>query len=398
MGDAWEQIEAEARESFGKRPFPLRAYSEFMPSPYVGIKPYRPARASGACTFAVSHGHTLDIDEYEQAHDLEPGLDRIAEHLVLELGKFVAGESCGLPRAFLENNRAWPGELAAATAAGRLSHDPRLIICPLALSRTQDDKGNDRWTLFGASHERPGPPFWHGLDEGSIDRLLAWAGLDGPWRILAPEAELPHALRGRLLAGGRLDRLRTLITFEPFGALPAVVRAAVLAGKLVLVPTPASLVFFEHPGFRRLERELAHATQIPLLHLFPHVEGSCTIRIPQSGWLDEFDPRTGLGPHRHGPVPQLARSHRWQRIERDAGLPGDGTFTDPFSVALFSTDPEELGLYGKPLARNAQIWTGDYCLLLDGPRADRAAIQHAAAVLDAGGRFGFRMYYPPMRA
>src|SRR5262252_9095102 len=102
MSDAWEQIEAEARESFGKRPFPLRAYSEFMPSPYVGIKPYIPARASTACTFAVSRAHTLDIDEYEQAHDVEPGLDRIAEHLVLELGKFLAGEPRGLPHALLE--------------------------------------------------------------------------------------------------------------------------------------------------------------------------------------------------------------------------------------------------------------------------------------------------------
>src|SRR6516164_5499343 len=398
MSDAWEQIEAEARESFGKRPFPLRAYSEFMPSPYVGIKPYLPGRASSACTFAVSRADTLDIDEYEQAHDLEPGLDRIAEHLVLELGKLLTGKPGGLPHALLENNRAWPEELASAAASGRLIHDPQLVICPIALSRTQDDKGNDRWTLFGASHERPGPVFWHGLDEAGIDRLLTWAGLQGPWRILAPEAELPRALHGRLLADTPLPEVKALVTFEPFGTLPAAVRAAYLAGRLVLVPTPASLLFFEHPGYRALERELPHAIQIPLLHLFPRVEGSCAIRIPQSGWIDEFDPRTGLGPHRHGRVPRLTRSHRWQRIERDAGLPGDGTFTDKLSVALFSTDPEELGLYGKPLARNSQIWTADYRLLLDGPRADRAAIRHAAGVCDGGGRFGYRMYYPPMRA
>ena len=46
---AWEQIEAEARGAFaGEGRFPLPAYSEFMPAPYVGIKPYAPTRAARA--------------------------------------------------------------------------------------------------------------------------------------------------------------------------------------------------------------------------------------------------------------------------------------------------------------------------------------------------------------
>ena len=396
MRDAWEQIEAEARDAFRGRSFELRAYSELMPPPYVGLKPYAPTRSEASATFGVSRSDALDIDEYEQSHDLEPGLDRIADHLLREVGKVLRGEPHGLPHALLDENPAWPEELAAAAAGGRLAHDSGLVICSLALSRTQDDKGNDRWTLFGASHERPGLPFWEGLDETRLERLLAWAGLPGDWRVLAPEAELPPALRARQLRGSSPGTTRTLVTFEPFANLPGPVRAAYLAGQLVLVPTPVSLIFHENPRYRALQRELPRAVQIPLLHLFPRIEGSCTIRIPQSGWLDEYDPRTGRGPHAQRV--HLTRTHRWQRTDRDSGIHGDGSFTDPLSVALFSTDPETIGLYGKPMARNSQIWTDDFRLLLDGPRADRAAIARAATAVDAGGRFGYRMYYPPMRA
>jgi hypothetical protein len=399
MGDAWAQIEAEARAAFdGAGRFPLRAYSEFMPPPYVGIKPYAPSRTEAPTTFAVSDGDGLDVDEYEQAHDLEPGLDRIAEHVLSKLGRLLRGQPQALSQTLLEGNPAWPGELAEASQAGRLTHDPLVIICPLALSRTQDDKGNDRWTLFGASHDAPAAPFWHGLDEGRISSLLRWAKLDEAWRILADSGEVPAALRTRLLRGASLAGVRTLVTFEPFSRLPPQVRAAYLTGQLTLVPSPATLVFFEHPRYRELARELPRAMQIPLLHLFPRVEASCAIRIPQSGWLDESDPVTGRAPHRHRVVSHVTRTHRWQRVARDVGIQGDGMYTDKVSVALFSTEPDAVGLYDKPIARNAQIWTEDYELLLDGPRADGEAIARAAGVVDAGGRFGYRLYYPPMRA
>jgi hypothetical protein len=50
------------------------------------------------------------------------------------------------------------------------------------------------------------------------------------------------------------------------------------------------------------------------------------------------------------------------------------------------------------MARNAQVWTHDYGLLLDGPRAGREEIARAEHAMTAGGRFGYRFYYPPMRA
>src|SRR5208337_3089878 len=118
MSDAWEQIEAEARTAFhGAGRFPLRAYSEFMPPPYVGIKPYAPSRTEAPTTFSVSDGDGLDVDEYEQAHDLEPGLDRIAEHVLSKLGRLLGGQPQALSHTLLEANPAWPAELAEASQA-----------------------------------------------------------------------------------------------------------------------------------------------------------------------------------------------------------------------------------------------------------------------------------------
>lgn len=137
----------------------------------------------------------------------------------------------------------------------------------------------------------------------------------------------------------------------------------------------------DHAGFRKLAQELPGAMQIPLLQHFRRAERKYGIRIPQSGWLDE--------------VPDVPRTHRWQKVRRDQD---DVEYDDPATIALFSTDPDHLCLYGKPMARNAQIWTEDFRLFLDGPRATREELARAAKAFRAGGRYGYRMYYPPMRA
>ncbi|HEY4055155.1 MAG TPA: M28 family peptidase [Kofleriaceae bacterium] len=393
MTDVWHRIETEACGAFhGEGRFPLRAYSELMPPPYVGIKPYAPQCARRDATCAVTDRDAFDIDEYELAHDLEPGFARIAEVIVAEISKLTRGERHALSHTLLADNPAWPAELADAARAGKLAHDPSVVMCALALSRSQDDKGNARWTLFGTSHDGAAKACFHGIDERAMAMRLAWAGLDGDWRIVADD--VPDALRGRLLGERSVAGLRTIVTFTPFERLSAEIRAGYLAGTLALVPSPAMLVLFEHQGYAALAKELPRATQIPLLHLFPRVEGSCAIRIPQSGWLDEND----TGAHGHKIVSHIARTHRWQRIARDEPAHGDGAYTDKVSVALFSTTPVDIDLYNKPLARNSQIWTADYHALLDGPNATRDQLLHAAATVDTGGRFGYRMYYPPMIA
>ena len=400
MTNAWQRIAAEARDAFvGAGKFPLRAYSEFMPPPYVGLKPYAPDLHSAAATCAISDENALDIDEYEQAHDLEPGLAWIAAYLVHEVGKLTRGEPHGFSRTALDGNPAWPPELAAAARAGRLTDDPVIVIQTLALSRTLDDKGNERWTLFGGSDEHAAP-VWDGLDIPQLAELIAWAGCDGDWRIVADPADLPEALQARVLGTEPLGALHAIVTFTPFAQLPAAVRAAYLARSLVLIPTPASLVLAEHPHYRTLATQLPRAMQIPMLHLFPRIERACAIRIPQSGWLDEAHRVDGPGSLHagHRIVAEVVRSHRWQRRARDEDVHGEDAYSDKVSTALFATDPKAVDLYDKPLARNSQIWTEDYQLLLDGPVADRTSIAHAAKVLARGGRFGYRMYYPPMRA
>ncbi|HVU52196.1 MAG TPA: M28 family peptidase [Polyangia bacterium] len=372
-----------------------------MPPPYLAPKPHQlvwPSDGDAAV-------EPIEITEYEQADALEPGCEYIASHLLKQLGKLLEGEKTELSRALLAGNPAWPPELRDAAKAGRVPPAPLALLFSLALSRTQDDKGNTPWTLFGTSHEGAGPPFWRSFGPNELERLrdvVAWAtrtptpSLDGV-RVLDAAEDVPEFARPLILRDDApLAGTRIVLTFRAFGTLPPAVRGAFLAGELVLLPHPVSLIFFEHPGYARLAQTLPRARQIPLLHLFPRVEGGCSIRIPQSGWLDEVDDATAA-PHGHKIVRHVVRTHRWQRAQRDAGLAGDGSYTDDVSVALFSSDADDLGLYGKPMARNAQIWREDYQLLLDGPSADALDIENAAAAVDRGGRFGYRFFYPPMR-
>ena len=433
----WSQIEAEAQALFagvaaGGARFPLPAYSEFMPAPWIGLKPYDPRRAGGAATVVAGsdpQGEAcLDVSEAEQAQDLEPGLPAVAERVLRELSRLVRAEGHALSRALLSENPAWPPALAEAAAAGRFRDEPLVLLLPLALSRTQDDKGNQRWTLFGHSHDGPAAAFWRSYGDGDaarFQRLIAWAtgeetlanllvdGVDGEGLALpegssgGPKVALPAFVRPCLTGARPLAGARVLLTFRPFAALPQELQTLYLDRKLQILPSPASLVFFEHPGYRNLAAALPRARQIPLLQLFPRVQGGCALRIPQSGWLDERDAAQKAAPakagrshhhHHHAVSGQIARSHRWQRTPRDAQLAGDGAFTDRVTVALFSTNPDDLGLYGKPMARNVQLWRDGYQPLLDGPLAGRAELEQAAQAVDEGGWFGYRFLYPPMRA
>jgi hypothetical protein len=91
------------------------------------------------------------------------------------------------------------------------------------------------------------------------------------------------------------------------------------------------------------------------------------------------------------------RTHRWQKILRDQDeLALVGQEASLVNV-LFSTLPDDLGLYGKPMARNVQIWTERAELLLDGPHASPADIKRAMRAVLAGGVFGYRFVFPAMQ-
>ena len=174
---------------------------------------------------------------------------------------------------------------------------------------------------------------------------------------------------------------------------------AYATGALHVIPFPGSLIFWGDPLFLRLRRELPAALQIPLLWHVERHAGPSGLRVPQSGWMHEPRPGGDVG-----------RRPTWLRCgTRTAGhtvtgapcrdAPAEQTLSpreDRMAHVLFDAS-EAIGLYGKPMARNAQLWTADGHLLLDGPSATHDPIEQAARAIEAGGLFGYRFLFPAMR-
>jgi hypothetical protein len=423
----WDKLLTDVPRYGRKAPFRIMAYSEMMPSPWIGWRPYgadHPAPRNPEDPF------TWLVNEREQIMELGPGLQLIVRQVLPALQRLDREQPAqGINRAKLEGNPYWPKELSELP--GAIPHERYVTFLPLALSKAQDDKGRVRWMFYGSSEQGPDRAFWKSFysapgcerpPEYAVDfirRLLRSAYGEKPerltdlrlagFRILPGSGEtvceswrqdpLPSWTEPFLLGEREsVSSVRYLLTFRPFGTLPQAIRKAYLAGRLHLLPFPGSLIFWGAPPFLRMQAEFPLAAQIPLLNVCDRHEAPRGMRILQSGWLNE--------PRADRPEPEkmrdklrntYRRTHRWERIEQ---------FQDELSVAgedvrlahvLFSTDPEVVGLYGKPMARNSQIWTDQYKLLLDGPRASREELQRAARAIREGGRFGYRFYYPPMR-
>ena len=408
------------------RPFPLPAYSEFMPAPRLGRKPYGEPDVD---LFAEDDLWGWRVTEAEQAWELAPGLEHIARELYTSLLPLGRGREEHLIRGQggrnLAGNPYWPPELAAA--AGRLRHERFVSLLPVALSRTQDDKGRVRWTLFGSSEHGPERAFWRSFAAASSDGgagaiaflahllraaygeevrnagALAALGL----RVLPSGPHHPQSAWGEALPawaaslslgdGGPFDGVRYLFTFRPFVSLPEDVRRRYLAGDLHLLPFPGSLAFWGMPTFLRLADELPAAMQLPLLRLTRRHQGP-GIRIPQSGWLHEPGPgKLERELHDAYMHESFTRTHRWDRVLRHEDELVILTKADKVARVLFATDLEAMGLYDKPMARNAQLWTSEFRAVLDGPRATPEAIAAARDRVVAGGTFGYRFLYPAMR-
>jgi hypothetical protein len=423
----WKRLFALARNSKEYRNYPIEAYSEFMPAPRVAVKPYG---TEDAHLFAGADPWGWPVTEAEEYFEFLPGLENIAHQVMGALARLGRGEEAhGIARNKLAGNPYWPVELAER--AGSFAHERYVMILPLAFSRTQDDKGRVRWTLFGGSDQGPSAAFWKSFFTAPgcelpaepakefIRRLLA-AAYGEPagrlrdlksagFRILPEEASsnpfgwregpLPGWTESCLWSSGSsLRGVRYLLTFQPFASLPAPVRRSYLAGELHLLPSPGSLIFWGARPYFRLSRELPLAHQIPLLHLVARHEGLRGLRVPQSGWMHEPRPEVPEPEGSHGPVRNsYRRTHRWARILRHEDELAFPAREDKLARVLFSSEPEDVELYGKPMARNAQIWTSEYRLLLDGPRASPEEIRSALDVVAEGGLFGYRFQFPPMR-
>jgi hypothetical protein len=405
----------------------IDAYSEYMPPPRVGWKPYGPVPLNSHL-FSPDDPFGWKVHEFDQALELQPGLHQIARQLMTRLKRLLEGNpEAGLPRHVSENNPFWPPELAAGS---NVPHDRCVLLLPLALSRTQDDKGRVRWTLFGNSEQGPGKVFWksfftapgveappetgigffrrllqavHGENAADADGLRR-AGLrvlpdDQPAYPFWREGELPSWAQAFLLRDDEPAKaVKYLVTFRPFGRLPTAMRERYLGGRLALLPFPGSLVFWGVERARLLSRQLPLALQIPLLANVNRHESPIGIRVPQAGVLHQPNADRPTYTSAAGHLRNTyRRTHRWEKILRDqdelALLGKEASLVN----VLFSTIPDDLALYGKPMARNVQIWTERAELLLDGPHASPADIKRAMHTILAGGVFGYRFLFPAMR-
>ena len=423
----WEKLLTDVPRYAKANPYRILAYSEMMPAPPIGWRPYG---TNHPAPRLPDNPHAWLVSEREQAFELGPGLQHIAGQVLAALERLDREQPAqGINREKLHGNIYWPKELAGLP--GAIPHERYVTFMPLALSKTQDDKGRVRWTFFGGSEQGPDRAFWKSFylapgrerrPEYAVDfirRLLRSAYGEKPqqltdlrragFRILPGSGEsvcqewrqdpLPSWTAPFLFReGDPVKGVKYLLTFRPFGSLPQALRKAYLEGRLHLLPFPGSLIFWGAPPFLKLQSEFPLAMQIPLLNVCDRHEAPRGLRILQSGWLHE--------PRADHPVPEkmrdklrntYRRTHRWEKTERhedDLAVVGaEGRLAN----VLFSSDPDVVGLYGKPMARNSQIWTERYEMLLDGPRADRDELRRAARALRDGGRFGYRFYYPPMR-
>ena len=406
----------------GKGQYAIAAYSEFMPPIALGCSPYT-GKADGF--FSAEDLDGFPLTEFEEHYQLRPGLENVAHQVLEALVHLVRGENIKhLSRSKLLGNPYWPSDLASR--AGTLKHERFVLILPLALSITQDDKGRRRWTFFGGSEQGPARPFWKGfytspgreipLDKGmDCIRSILHAAYGEPFerltdlhrsgfRIFTEDGDpcksfRPSWTRPLLWTRGMpLKSVKYLLSFTPFEVLPPEVKRAYFEGELHLMPFPGSLLFWGVPGYLKMQRELATSIQIPLQHLLERHESPYGLRVPQSGWMHILHPGH-LSPHEDvGPIRNtFQRTHRWARVHRYEDELATLGRQAPIADVLFSTNPDDLNLYGKPMARNSQIWTQDCRLLLDGPNAGKEEISSALRSINLGGLFGYRFQYPPMR-
>jgi hypothetical protein len=422
--DGWNQLLPDPATGRGR--YAIDAYSEFMPPPRLGWKPYG-REAPDPQLFDPEDPWGWHVTEYEEGNELLPGLEQVAKQLVGRLWRLFHGDPAhAVSRRLLDDNLYWPKELDDRRT--KLPHERCVVLAPLALSRTQDDKGRVRWTLFGNSEQGPGKAFWKsffaapetpGPDEdgpkfvAQLLRTVYHETVETPeelhrigfrvlpqdrpplafWEGPLPPWAAPFVHDEQAPVGG----VKYLLTFRPFGQLPEPVRDAYFKGELHLLPSPASLVFWGAPRYHRLHQEVPLGLQAALApavmrHTAPH-----GLRVPQAGLLHEAKNGGAKPAHPELVRNTYKRTHRWDRVLRDADELALLTREDKLLHVLFSSLPDDMGLYDKPMARNVQLWTKDGELLLDGPAATPEEIRHAMKTVEAGGTFGYRFVFPAMR-
>ena len=416
----------------GEGNFPLPAYSEFMPPPRLGRRPYG---EKDPFLFSDQDPYGWNISEIEEEYELSPGLGHLADRIVGQLRKLGQGQPghriSGHKSQNLIDNPYWPPELEEAARKGKPGHERFVVLMPLALSRTQDDKGRVRWTFIGSSEQGPEKAFWKGFYSApgqeipEQEALVFFVGflshvfgesIEKPsklhslgFRILPSElnprfpywheSPLPSCIQPFIIdRSASFTDIKYLLTFQPFSLLPDQARDRYLEGRLSLLPFPGSLLFWGEQSVVRLQEQLPLAMQVPLLGVTVRHDTPGYIRIPQSGLLHEAGSEgKSREIHQDLLVNSYKRTSRWDRVPRHEDDVVLSAVEDKMAKVLFGTQSEDLRLYSKPMARNCQIWTENFELLLDGPNATSDRIARARDVIDRGGLFHYRFQFPAMR-
>lgn len=390
----------------------IRAYSEFMPAPALGVLPYEPRLDSKATLSASPRWRALfptqgsfAVSIIDEKTKLRPALEHLAKHWLDDVKQLAEGETPGgnklggLSAELPKGNPYWPTALPKEVGV-------IVSLTPLTLSKAQDMDGKNPWTVYGGADAVPGADaesiFWLSVKGRSVSWLsylyrtafklsladevgdLKKAGV----RILSDSA--PAELQSLLLKPGKEGEVKHLFTFQPYLAWDPSLKNAFADGKISVVPHPMTLVFAGSSLGKQLSQTNPEGAELALAEefsQFPSNHGAQVLKVRP-----------------------LTSDETWHRLrhrfskEKRKDANGEDTNSvklSPFQL-IFDALPEVVGLYGKPVARNTQVWgiggTKKGQWILNGPQADKERIQKAREIVDEDKRgFHSRDYFEPMR-
>ncbi len=260
----------------GEGNYRLDAYSEFMPPPRVGWKPYG-GRGPNPELFSPDDPFGWHVGEFEEALELQPGWPRSAGKCSASLpacstATRTPGSQPSPCRTIRTGRPNWrPSRSCRTIGASRCCRWP----CPAPRTTRAACAGRSSATASrgraGRSGRASSPRRIRNCRPMRRRLLLPTAAgrlrREGRRCRRAAAGRLPHPARRRaalrrsgpktlpswtadfLLSERAREVPKYLLTFRPFGRLPAAVRKAYLAGQLHLLPFPGSLVFWGVPGY-----------------------------------------------------------------------------------------------------------------------------------------------------
>jgi len=398
---AWSQIEKEAAGAFlGPGRFPCPP-TRIHAAPVRGLKPFTACDAGGAAdNTSVCDEYGVAVDEYEQEHELRPGLAKIANHLVLELRKLAAGSTHEFSHTLLDGNLAWPEALRLPPARAATRSVPSSSCRRWRCRAPRTTRATCAGPCSAPVISQPLPS--SGAASLTVTRSVSCGSWHGPAAIRRSQARAcvfsarrPSCLGSPALAcGASTSRLSGSTRSSPWShSLLCPIRCRrPFSTDAAHSATPASHVFSGHPGYRKLAAALPRATQIPLLHLFPACKEDTRFAFPSRGGS------TSTIPVRRGPRVPIAWSATLSAptagSARRATKPWWATAPSPTRSRLHSSPQPRRS---RPVRQAHGAQRADLEPRLPAAtrrsRASQAELERAAEMLDRGGRFGYRLYY-----